>query len=401
MLAILEEVIQKILLGIFALITVFSFSFVYLLNKDISGKKRVSPQSKLAQKRLEKFEKSEKIKTTVEELEQITVVEAEVGAINDDYTIELLQDTEKFTIQLIGIQAPTNSQNARYKKCFDTTLIDQLKAQLLKQPLFLIADASWPDEANSKRLYRYAFTKDATFLNRNLLQKGFAQIDTNISLSTLYGKELQEDQKKAEAEKIGIWGKTCEKIPSPTSTQKNKIPTTTISQKPSPTPTKSQSVLNSSSSQIPIPSPTPTLKPTAKTPVLTPDLLQQSITTIPTPKNSLNADLLFVLINIHRKSKSLPSFEKDDQLCRLADARAPELYDEIFVTGKIHQGLYDRNLPYWITENMAHYDSEEEILKWWLGSTIHRNAIEGNAKYSCGTCSGNSCAQLFTNYTPK
>lgn len=93
--------------------------------------------------------------------------------------------------------------------------------------------------------------------------------------------------------------------------------------------------------------------------------------------------------------------ETHDELCKIAQARAPQLYDEIFVTKNVHAGFYNMNIPYWMTENMAHYGSEEKILQWWLGSTIHRNAIEGDYKYSCGACSGNSCAQLFTNFTPK
>lgn len=118
-------------------------------------------------------------------------------------------------------------------------------------------------------------------------------------------------------------------------------------------------------------------------------------------EKSLNPDILLQLINQHRAGLNLPPLVKDEQLCRLADYRKPQLYDEIFTTGSVHKGLYDLNLPYFITENMAHYASEQAILNWWLGSPIHRAAIEGNSTYSCGSCAGNSCAQLFTNYIQK
>lgn len=119
------------------------------------------------------------------------------------------------------------------------------------------------------------------------------------------------------------------------------------------------------------------------------------------PKNSLNSDVIFQMINDHRTAMGLSPFEKEERLCKIADSRGPALYDEIFTTHTMHKGLYDRNYPFWITENMAHYGSEQAVFNWWLGSKIHRAAIEGNYKYSCGTCYGNSCAQLFTSYIPK
>lgn len=116
---------------------------------------------------------------------------------------------------------------------------------------------------------------------------------------------------------------------------------------------------------------------------------------------SLSADTLFEMINTHRVSLGLPAYQKEEQLCALAQERCPELYDEIFTSGNIHGGLYNRNLPFWITENMKYGDNEHDVLNWWLSSSIHRKAIEGNFLYSCGECYGNSCAQLFTSYVAK
>ena len=128
---------------------------------------------------------------------------------------------------------------------------------------------------------------------------------------------------------------------------------------------------------------TPTLPPTAEKPP------------------SLSSDTLFDMINAHRAELGLPAYQKNDTLCALAKERGPELYDEIFTSGNIHGGLYNRNLPYWITENMKYGPDENDVFNWWMNSYIHRKAIEGNFTYSCGECYGNSCAQLFTSYIPK
>lgn len=182
-----------------------------------------------------------------------------------------------------------------------------------------------------------------------------------------------------------------------------------IEQKNTPTPTATPTQEKPTQKPMPTPTLTPILTPT-NTPV------PQNATTIPTPTNtplpqpkstqekplSLNSDIIFEMINNHRKEMGLPAYEKEDRLCALAKERGPELYDEIFVTGNIHGGLYARNLPYWITENMKYGADENSVFSWWLSSYIHRKAIESpNFQYSCGECYGNTCIQLFTSYMPK
>lgn len=213
-----------------------------------------------------------------------------------------------------------------------------------------------------------------------------------------YAEEFMTEQETAKKDKLGIWADDC--IPTPTLSQNQKIQ---ITPSPSPKPINS-----------PTPSPTKTATPTPTAqikgestridPTVTPTItLKEYITSSPSAVISkpLNADLVLQLINLHRKTKSLPAFEKNDELCKLAESRAPEIDNEIFGNGTIHAGFRAWNIPYWITENMAGYGSEAANVNWWLGSTIHRNAIEGNYKYSCGACTERSCVQLFTSYIPK
>ncbi|MEN9327320.1 MAG: Cysteine-rich secretory protein family [Candidatus Parcubacteria bacterium] len=127
-------------------------------------------------------------------------------------------------------------------------------------------------------------------------------------------------------------------------------------------------------------------------------------TSFPLPKDkptSLNGDTVFSLVNSFRANRGLPAFEKDPNLCELAVARAQEAYNEL-QTGKVlHSGLYNRNLPYWVTENVKYGPSEQDALNWWIGSPIHYKALISDAKYSCGACYDNVCVELFTSYTPK
>lgn len=145
-----------------------------------------------------------------------------------------------------------------------------------------------------------------------------------------------------------------------------------------------------------IPSPTP-----VATSIATPQPTPNNQSTTP-PAGSLSADTYFNMINNHRSSIGLPAFEKHPQLCEVAASRGPELNNEIFGNSYIHAGFRKLNLPYWATENMIGYPTEEIGFSWWMNSSIHRQAIESSDyKYACGTCSGKACAMLFTSFTPK
>jgi uncharacterized protein YkwD len=165
----------------------------------------------------------------------------------------------------------------------------------------------------------------------------------------------------------------------------------------------------------PVPTPQPTKAPAKKAVLASTEITKQQqqpevkgsevkleIPSVPTfTQPTLNADLVFQMINDHRAKLGLTPFEKEAKLCSIAEYRRPQLNNEIFGSGYIHKGFRELNLPYWITENMAGYGSEVANFNWWLSSSLHRSAIEGNYKYSCGACDNTTCAQLFTSYIPK
>lgn len=119
-----------------------------------------------------------------------------------------------------------------------------------------------------------------------------------------------------------------------------------------------------------------------------------------TSSSNLNPDTVFALVNEQRAANGLPPFQKNEEVCQIAKSRGPELNNEV-ATGTLHSGLYNRNLPYWVTENMKYGGNEQEAVNWWLNSPVHRQALLGGATYSCVECVGNTCAQLFTSFSPK
>ncbi len=155
------------------------------------------------------------------------------------------------------------------------------------------------------------------------------------------------------------------------------------------------------------PSPSPKPKESAKVTSINGENSEEDKSS-PTPspvafvkKLAANAEKLFQQINDHRKTLGLTPFEKEERICKIAEDRAPQIHDEVFKEGPIHKGFKALNLPYWATENAAAYESLEQNLKFWLSDSIHKKAIEGDSKYSCIACSGTSCSQIFTSFTPK
>jgi uncharacterized protein YkwD len=157
-----------------------------------------------------------------------------------------------------------------------------------------------------------------------------------------------------------------------------------------------------------LPTPSPTETPLATrtptripTPTAAADTQTQPVSGSTQLSNGgLNADKLFAMANAHRQSIGLAPFQKDDRACQLAVSRAPEINGEI-AAGVMHSGLRARSLPYWNTENIISMGSEEGAFNWWIHDQIHKEAIEGNYAYSCVACSGNACAQEFTNFQSK
>lgn len=113
-----------------------------------------------------------------------------------------------------------------------------------------------------------------------------------------------------------------------------------------------------------------------------------------------NPAVVLELVNAHRASLGKPAFITNGELCSLAQTRSTELASEM-QRGVLHSGLYNRNLGYWITENAKTGGDENETLRWWLNSSIHRSQIQSDYVNACVGCTGKNCALLFTSYTPK
>lgn len=165
-----------------------------------------------------------------------------------------------------------------------------------------------------------------------------------------------------------------------------------------PTNTPTPSPIATPSAKIATPTPSPTALPTPAPAAVT------AQTGSNTSTGGLNADILFDMSNNHRAGKGLASFQKDERICSLAAARAPQIAAEIS-GGYMHAGMNSHNFPYRFTENIVTMRTEAEAFNFWLNDgradDIHQVQIEAPNTHSCVACNGNACTQLFTSFQPK
>lgn len=318
---------------------------------------------------------------------EISVVPAVIHEIISPDTMYVKSNKKMMKIHLIGLETPTDEQLRRYFNHHEEKILDTVKKMLEGTTVFLVTTGPMED-IEVEPLERYVFQSDMSFLNTRLIAEGLAVYQSENRKNLKYNQEFTNTQLQAQIQHRGIW---LETLPTSTPTLSPIVSPTATSQPTQPTVEQKKSLS---------PSATPT--PTVSLVTITPRaLIIPTVPTVTPPPQSLSAEKILILINEHRKKLQLPAFEKHEYLCNIANTRAPQLYDEIFINHNVHAGFYAMNLPYWITENMAHYESEEKIMQWWLNSSVHRQAIEGNHTYSCGACFGNSCAQLFTSFVEK
>ncbi len=123
---------------------------------------------------------------------------------------------------------------------------------------------------------------------------------------------------------------------------------------------------------------------------------QPTKTNIQSNGESLNADYLFNMVNNHRAQIGAQPFEKDNNLCSLAQERAGEIQGEL-ASGTLHSGIARRGLRGQVVENAISISNEDRAFNWWMNSGVHRESIESGKKNSCTACQGKACVQLFSN----
>ncbi len=122
---------------------------------------------------------------------------AEVVWVIDGDTIDVDLDGETYRVRYIGVDTPEREEP------FYAEASEYNRRMVANQTVFLVKDVSDTDRFG--RLLRYVYLDDGTFLNADLIAKGYARLVTfppDVSNAD-YFRELQEEARSAE---LGMWG---------------------------------------------------------------------------------------------------------------------------------------------------------------------------------------------------
>lgn len=129
--------------------------------------------------------------TEVENINSMAVVERVV----DGDTV-VLNNSEK--VRFVCVNTPEKNEEGYIEAT------NFLKEILLNKTVLLVKDNT--DKDKYKRLLRYVYLSDGTFVNSLIAEKGFGEI-LMIEPNTKLCPEIKAAEDKAKSEKLGIWAK--------------------------------------------------------------------------------------------------------------------------------------------------------------------------------------------------
>lgn len=122
-----------------------------------------------------------------------------VTAVVDGDTIKLATGE---TVRYIGVDTPETKHPTKAVECFGEAATDYNTQLVLGQPVRLVADFSEVDRYG--RLLRYVYLQNGTFVNQDLVEKGYAYA-ASYPPDISFSQEFAAAQAEAREAKRGLW----------------------------------------------------------------------------------------------------------------------------------------------------------------------------------------------------
>jgi len=121
-----------------------------------------------------------------------------IRVIDGDTIIVNLEGKDE-SVRLIGIDAPETGE------CFNKEATDEIKKLIAEKNIVLESDSTQNNRDKYNRLLRYIFLEDNTFVNKIMIDEGFASEYTYLNSAYKYQTNFQESQKFAKTNNLGLW----------------------------------------------------------------------------------------------------------------------------------------------------------------------------------------------------
>ncbi len=127
-----------------------------------------------------------------------------VVEVVDGDTIKVMIAGEIKTIRLIGVDSPETDHPEKPLECFGKEASLALKELLTGASVYLKSDETQNDLDKYSRLLRYVYRDDDVFVNKWLIENGYAH-EFTYKIPYIYQNEFKLAEKNAEKNKIGLW----------------------------------------------------------------------------------------------------------------------------------------------------------------------------------------------------
>lgn len=142
---------------------------------------------------------------------QIGGISSQLAVVNrviDGDTIEVIQDQQKYTVRLVGMNTPETVDPRRPVECFGHEASDETKKLLTGKQVYLAKDVSETDKFN--RLLRLVYLpidhEQILFVNEYLVRQGYAQVLT-YPPDVRFEPVFIQAQQYAQQHQLGLWSK--------------------------------------------------------------------------------------------------------------------------------------------------------------------------------------------------
>lgn len=126
-----------------------------------------------------------------------------VVSVIDGDTIKINYNSSAKKVRLIGIDTPESvSPNKEKNSIYGKEASEYTKNRLEGKDIFIEFDVQETDKYG--RLLAYVYLEDGTMYNKELIEKGYAQVAT-YPPNVKYVEEFKQIQEQARNNKVGFW----------------------------------------------------------------------------------------------------------------------------------------------------------------------------------------------------
>lgn len=137
-----------------------------------------------------------------------------VTRIVDGDTIVVHIDGKDESLRLIGIDTPEINDSRTGVQCFGKEASEYTKSILTGKKVRIEKDASQGERDKYKRLLAYVFREDGLFINRDLVEEGYAH-EYTYDTPYKYQKQFKAAEVRAREEERGLWAPDACPTPAP------------------------------------------------------------------------------------------------------------------------------------------------------------------------------------------